>query len=637
MNPPRKKTGSSKKKTVAKTAKDTKSTKKTKQSKVSIKKRSVNENKKNVKKQAKLQEKIISKKKVLFTEIDDEITSIYDKLKKYKMKNIYIVVPKRAILFQSIVNLRILKRKAEELKKNIFIITNDTNGMQLAGRAGFSVFDKLEGSEHPSLVSGKLADDHLKISPLEASINSFEDDTPTRLKSKKISIAELIRRTKKSQKGGGKKPRLPRKKTGKKRKKEKNRYVLVSPNRQALTILITVSVLILFLIIYIAIPGATVRITPKSSTLTVSANVTLAEAPSNRNYLDTHPTNVIASFPVEATMVKNTTYYTTGKKFEGKNATGTITIINTSSRDWPLIEQTRFQTSDGLVFRIQEGVTVPAASLSGPGKLDAFVVADEVDANGQVIGERGNIGPSDFFLPGLSETNRENLYAESTTEFTGGKTITHKMVSEEDIQAARGKMETELINSIEEELKMKVVEMNREKNMELTLLTGKGAFKKGDPVITIPENIQGQMIESFEVKGQMYVKGVAYNHNELLNILRAKLKLSKNPEKILIKIDTESVSMRLIPIAEGDDPTRQKITATIKGVEQYEISPNKEGGRRIIENIKEHILGKKIQEAENYIQQLPSINSVSIDSWPAWSPTVPTVPDNITINVVESL
>jgi hypothetical protein len=598
-----------------------------------MQKRSISSIKRDPVKEAKEKEKIISKKKVLFTEIDDEITGIYDKLKKYKMKNIYLVIPKRAILFQSVVNLRILKRKSEELNKNIYIITNDSNGAQLAQRAGFTVFDKLEGNEHPSLVSGKLPDDKLKITPLEASINSYEDDTPTRLKSKKISIAELIRKSKKSETA---RPKISNVKKKTKKRKEKNKYVLVSPNRQALTILITISVLVLILITYIALPGATIKLTPKSDTVSASANITLADADANASYLDTHPQNVIPSFPVEVTMQKKTTYHTTGNKFEGKNATGTITIINTTGREWPLVEQTRFQTDEGLVFRIQNPVTVPAASLSGPGTLDVFVVADELDANGLIIGEKGNIGPSEFFLPGLSEDNQKKLYAESSSNFNGGETITHKMVTKEDLEAARGKMETELINSTEEELKKQVLRMNQERNVELTLLTGNGAFEVGEPVVNIPENLEGQMIEQFEVSGELYVKGRAYNHNELVNILRAKLKLSKSPEKKLIKIDTDSVSYRLIPVEPGENPTRQTVTATIKGIEQYEISPEKENGKRLIENIKNHILGTNVAEAENYIQQLPAINKVEIDSWPAWSPNIPSVPDNIKIDIVES-
>ena len=54
-------------------------------------------------------------KKILYIEIDDEVTSIYDKLVKLKYKNIYLVVPQRAVIFQSAINLKILKRKAEDL------------------------------------------------------------------------------------------------------------------------------------------------------------------------------------------------------------------------------------------------------------------------------------------------------------------------------------------------------------------------------------------------------------------------------------------------------------------------------------------------------------------------------------------
>ncbi len=602
--------------------------------KPALKKRSISSEEKDPVKAAALKEKIISKKKVLFTEIDDEITGIYDKLKKYKMRNIYIVVPKRSIIFQSIVNLRILKRKAEDLEKNVYIITNDHNGMQLAQRAGFQVFDKLEGSEHPSLVSGKLQDDQMKISPLEASINTYEDDTPTRLKSKKISIAELIRRTKK-QKNNPVKKLTPVQRAKSRKKKEKNRYVLVSPNRQALTILITVAVLLLILIVYIAVPSATIKISPKSNTISTSANVTLAEAASNQSYLDTHPVNVIASFPAETTVRKTVEYFTTGNKFQGKNATGKITIFNTSKNEWPLIEQTRFQNADGLVFRIQQSIKVPAASLSEPGKLEIFVIADEIDAYGQIIGDRGNIEPTKFFVPGLSEANRQKVYAENTAAFTGGETITYKMVSEEDIEAARGKMEAELINLAEEELQKAVLKMNQEKNIQLGLLTGAGAIDIGEVQVYVDESLVGQMIESFEVSGEVYVKGIAYNYNELVEILRNKLTLSKSPEKRLVKIDSDSISLRLVPIEEGDNPTRQKVTATIKGIEQFEISPDRENGRRIIDNIKDHILGKSVDEASTYIQQLPSINKVEISSWPAWSPNVPTVPDNIKIHVLE--
>ena len=140
--------------------------------------------------------KVLANKKVLYVEIDDEVTTIYDRLKNLKVKNIYLVVPKRAMLFQSIVNLKILKRKVEDLEKNIYIITNDSNGLHLAKKIDLPVYDKLEGHEHPSLVSGKFKEDQQDITPLKASINNLEDEKPMRRTEKKFSISELIQRSK---------------------------------------------------------------------------------------------------------------------------------------------------------------------------------------------------------------------------------------------------------------------------------------------------------------------------------------------------------------------------------------------------------------------------------------------------------
>ena len=53
---------------------------------------------------------VISTKKVVYAEIDDEVTAVYDKFKSVSGRHIYIVVPQRSILFQSVVNLKILKR-----------------------------------------------------------------------------------------------------------------------------------------------------------------------------------------------------------------------------------------------------------------------------------------------------------------------------------------------------------------------------------------------------------------------------------------------------------------------------------------------------------------------------------------------
>lgn len=576
-----------------------------------------------------------SVKKVLYLEIDDEITTIYDRLKHLKVKNIYIVVPKRALIFQSIVNLKILKRTAEELEKNIFIITNDPNGIHLSKKIGLIVYDKLEGHEHPSLVSGKFLEDQ-DITPLKASINTLDDELPTKRTEKKLSIGELVQRHKEKFPFFTRRPPAPKSKSSAEKKKEdKGKLVLVAPNRQALISLIIVSMIILLAIVYIALPGATITLTPEAKILPATVNVTLADIELNRAELDTNPFHIIPSYTTTKTIKKVLTYQATGAEFKGKNANGIVTVYNTSDHNWTLVEKTRFQTNDGLVFRSQRQVSVPAARNGQPGTLDVAVIADEKDVYKKIAGDRGNIpAATKFFLPALSEENQKLLYAENKQPFTGGVTDFTRLISKEDLEAAKAKMIQALQDSAQAELEASVRERNESQKTNLVLLTGYNALRTSEPKVTLPPNLENQKLDSFEVQGEMTAVGTAYSKDDLMGILKTELKLKKSPEKRLAYIDENSLTYRIM---ETDESTKRiKITATIKGLEEYEVSPDKENGRRLIEKIKEHVLNKDRKEAELYIQNLPEIDKVHIQIWPAWAPTLPGLVDNIKIEVKRS-
>ncbi len=576
--------------------------------------------------------KELKNRKVIYVEIDDEITSVFDKIAKLKFKSIYLVVPQRAVLFQSAINLKILKRKAEDLEKKIFIITNDSNGLNLCQRVGIEVFDKLEGQEHPSLVSGKFSDNN-EITPLKATINSVDEASPSRRVEKKLSISELIRKGSKGFQIIPKKQTLRAADVKENIKKEKKTsFVLVTPNKRALFGLILVSCILLLFISYIALPGATILLTPKSNVVDVTSNVTLADYDRNKAELDTRPAKMIPSYQVTTKIERVFTYQATGKDFQGTNARGKVLIKNTSGNDWPLIPKTRFQTSDGLVFRLERQVLVPSGTAENPGVLEAEVVADPLDAFGQVIGEKGNLPENiNFFLPGLSADNQKKIFAVSKAGFAGGQTQVNKLISAEDIEAARTKMDNELKAAAAVELKSLIDKKNQEQKTALALLEGKNTIQMGTPEIIIPENLAGQKLESFDVKGRMVATGIAYNKDEMLSILKNELRLKKNPEKSLAFIDEDSLSYR---IANNDDNAKKiTITATIKGIEEFEVSPKKENGERLIRKIKEQVIGKDIREAKDFIQNLAEIERVEIVSWPAWAPTMPSVADNIKIEI----
>lgn len=575
---------------------------------------------------------LISSKKVIYIEIDDEIGHVYDKIKSIKNKDVYLVVPQKAVLFQSVVNLKILKRKAAEQDKKVHLITNDKNGMYLAKQTGIEVYDKSTSENKIPLFSTELNDEKLRITPIRASVNAVEEDNPTRLAERKLSISEILRKNKITNK-----LHISRIDPNIKKKKERSlpKFVLVAPNRHALIGLTVLSLFILLTIIYIALPGATIYLTPTASVLEKSVNITLSDYQKNRTELETRPPHMVASFPISTTISKEITHTATGKKLsaENMNASGKIKIVNTTGNEWPLVAETRFQTQEGLVFRIKQGITVPAASGGVPGTVEATVVADSLDAYGAIIGERGNIGPSKFFLPALREDSRAKIYAESAANMTGGVTDYVSFISKEDLEAAQVRIKDELLKTAIEDLKKEVENKNTltgEEN-KYKLLDGENAVKVGEVRFNIDQTLEGKEIKDFKVTGSVDVSGVYYDYTAMMDILVSELKLKKSPQKELLRVNEDSVSYRVFEW--NTDSGKIKMTANIKGVEQYEIDPKLENGERLLTKIREHIVGKDIEEAKNYIQNLPEINKVEIDSWPAWSPTVPSISDNINFEI----
>src|SRR5438445_133951 len=96
-------------------------------------------------------------KDTIYVDIDDEITGIIDKVKASDGKVVALVLPKRAGVFQSIVNMKLLKRAADESKKNLALITTEAGLLPLAGAAGIHVAKTL--TSKPEIPAGPAAFD----------------------------------------------------------------------------------------------------------------------------------------------------------------------------------------------------------------------------------------------------------------------------------------------------------------------------------------------------------------------------------------------------------------------------------------------------------------------------------------------
>ena len=92
-----------------------------------------------------------------YIDIDEEITSVVEKLKKTEAPEAVLVVPKGALLIQSIVNLKLLRKEADKLGLKISIVTQDKLGKMLIQKAGIFVEQKVEDDEEEIFEQQSLA------------------------------------------------------------------------------------------------------------------------------------------------------------------------------------------------------------------------------------------------------------------------------------------------------------------------------------------------------------------------------------------------------------------------------------------------------------------------------------------------
>lgn len=138
-----------------------------------------------------------------------------------------------------------------------------------------------------------------------------------------------------------------------------------------------------------------------------------------------------------------------------KKASGTVVIFNAySTASQRLIKNTRLESSDHKIFRINDSVVVPGAKMAGgkvsePGSVEAVVYAD-------APGKEYNIGLADFTIPGFKGDPRYSKFtarSKADSPLAGGFSGTVKVPTDEAVLEAQ--------NNLKEELKKTAVEKAR--------------------------------------------------------------------------------------------------------------------------------------------------------------------------------
>lgn len=289
----------------------------------------------------------------------------------------------------------------------------------------------------------------------------------------------------------------------------------------------------------------------------------------------------------------------TGGKEAPAPAIGKVIIYNNSGRNQPLVATTRFLTADNVLFRLKRAVLVPAG-----GQVEAEVYADKP-------GKAGEIGPSKFTIPGLSEILQKSIYAESKIAMTGGTKFTNTL-SEDDIKKAGDDLVAQLFDEGQKKL--------------LAQLGSTTTFSvhqfKYEKAVVKTEAKPGEETDNFKISAEAQVIGVFYDEAEVNNALAENLQSNvMDEEKPVSQPTAPVIELGKINIMAGTAELR----ATQEAVYRVDYSNDLLDQSRF--------LGVKKAKALEYFQSLPWIEKAEVEVRGSWGGNLPKEIDKIKIHL----
>jgi hypothetical protein len=302
-------------------------------------------------------------------------------------------------------------------------------------------------------------------------------------------------------------------------------------------------------------------------------------------------------------------------------AKGTVRIINNYSRPQTLVKITRLLTADGKLYRIDKTITVPPKS-----EMSVGVYADQP-------GQEFAIGPTKFSIPGLWIEIQKYIYAQSDEAFVAvpsdapaPQPTAKPLPKPTPIAPTSGKVVTQLmIDNAERSLKEAVID-----GAKKSLLSEVTDPKFTEVVYMIRElekpktNVSvGQSTDKFMAQVKLEVIAVFYTKEDMLALLRMKLK-EKIPEgREFLPLDPSQISFDII----AADATAETASLHVKAEGAYRLTSSSAALQ------KDMVAGKSKDEAIRLLKAVDGVDDVTITFTPRWFSKVPALKDHIDITV----
>ncbi len=542
-----------------------------------------------------------SNKATVYIDVDDEITHIIDKVNASDKKIVALVLPKRASVLQSIVNMKLLKKAAQNAKKNLVLITSETGLLPLAGAAGLHVAKSLQSkpeippTPHRTLdesdteeITEEGADPAIDTSASVgalAALHGQDDETETiELDTVKLDDPDS---TKKTAKG------------------KKQRHLKV-PNFERFRLGIVLAVLGVLLLIggwvlaAVVLPRATITIQTDTTTVVSSFDFT---ASVNQSELDEDARRIPATLK-EVRKTDSEKVPATGERDDGTKASGEVTLsipCGSVSGGPAVVPAGTAVSTAGLNYITQTSATLNESSFS-PCRF-----SKTVDVRAAQNGEGHNISSGKTF----SVAGNSSISGRNADDIDGGTSKIVKIVAQKDIDDALAKITERQSSGATDEIE--------------ALLVADGLFplretlKAGDPAVTAAPEVDKEATE-VTVSSEILYSMLGINRDDLSAVIARDVQDDIDSERQAITDD--GIQTAIIRINNNPNPGEAFINFRTSVTAGPEINT---------EALKEAVRGKKRGEVEQYINALPGVKDVLVEYSPFWVYQTPNAASKITV------
>ncbi len=537
-------------------------------------------------------------KDTLYIEAEDEITAVIEKVVSSKHKIVAVVLPKHATVFQSQVNLKLLKKASISAKKNIVLITSDSAILAIAGIAGVHVA-KTPTSKPiiPVVAEAANATESVALEEFSGMAVKVPDTTDD---NEAIELDNTDDTTEKLEDGV----------------KSKKKKLVKIPDfssfrlRLALGITALVILIALWFLGFVMLPKATITVNTDVSTNTVNTTITAKVGTAT---LDLEQ-NILPATRVQIEKIDSVSVPATGEKNIGDKATGLMTLTNCiNDGEKKIIPAGTTFSSGSNTFLTAEALTLNAAYFNDgeckSGDLPpTFGVQGTVDVVASDAGESFNLTERAY----NSSISGIQAYG---SDMTGGSTQKIKVVSAEDVDKAIQQLSGTSKNQALTELQQQLRTDNKRPILETT-------------TTSTPTTVASPAIGT-EAKDTKVTMTVTYGllgvvEDELSKILEKEVRKNLQDQPINIRDN----GLNAITFGLSAAPNEADTILTLQTVATIGPDIN-------VDQIRQNSAGKKRGDIEKQIESIDGVRSVSVEYSPFWVSTTPKKAEKITIVFVE--